>query len=61
LTPFFFAHHADDTFAPDVAKILHEEMAAIRPGVARPASWPVERERAGVDRDDPDGQMVFFP
>ncbi|HUG10246.1 MAG TPA: DUF72 domain-containing protein [Opitutaceae bacterium] len=60
LTPFFFAHHADDTFAPDVARILHEELIAIRPGVARPAAWPVERERAGVDRDDPGGQMVLF-
>lgn len=60
LTPFFFAHHADDTFAPDVARILNEELASIRPGVSRPPAWPVERERAGVDRDDPGGQMTLF-
>jgi uncharacterized protein YecE (DUF72 family) len=60
LTPIFFAHHADDTFAPDVARILHEEMSAIRAEGARPAAWPVERERAGADRDEPDGQMTLF-
>jgi uncharacterized protein YecE (DUF72 family) len=60
LTPFFFAHHADDTFAPDVARIFQEEMATIRAEGARPPTWPVERERAGADRDDPDGQMTLF-
>lgn len=60
LTPFFFAHHADDTFAPDVARVLHEELASIRPGIAPVARWPVERERAGADRDDPGGQMTLF-
>jgi len=60
LTPYFFAHHADDTFAPDVARILQEEMARIRANDARPPAWPVERERAGADHDDPDGQMTLF-
>lgn len=60
LTPYFFAHHADDTFAPDVARILQEELAAIRAEGARPPAWPVDLERAGADRDDPDGQMTLF-
>lgn len=60
LTPIFFAHHADDTFAPDVARILHEEFASVRSGSAKPARWPCELEKAGADRDDADGQMTLF-
>ena len=61
LQPFFFAHHADDTLSVKVARILHEELASIRPESGKPPVWPVEREQSGADSDDPDGQMAFFP
>lgn len=43
-TPYFFAHHPDDTYAPHVARefqrLLHERTAT----VPAPAAWPVEQE-----------------
>ncbi len=60
LTPYFFAHHANDTLSPRVARMFHEEMVALRPDLGRLPEWPCERERAGVDSDDPSGQMTLF-
>lgn len=60
LSPVFFAHHADDTYAPDVAKILQEELASVRPDFGQPPQWPCEVERSGADLDDPGGQMKLF-
>jgi len=60
LTPFFFAHHADDTLAPGVARMFHEALAALRPGLGRLPAWPCDRQRAGADSDDSGGQMTLF-
>ena len=61
LTPFFFAHHANDTLSPNVARIFHEELVAVSKGMPKPPAWPIELQQAGIDSDDPDGQMAFFP
>lgn len=60
LSPFFFAHHADDTFAPDVARILHSAIARMRPELGPLPAWPCEREQSGADTDEPDGQTTLF-
>lgn len=43
-TPYFFAHHPDDTFSPQLARrfqqLLHERL----PTVPSPAAWPGEQE-----------------
>lgn len=42
--PWFFAHHPDDTYAPDIARIFHQHLHALCPKVSEPATWPAEKE-----------------
>lgn len=55
-TPFFFAHHPEDTLAPKLARrfqgLLHERVPSVPP----PAKWPVESEESAM----PAGQMEMF-
>jgi uncharacterized protein YecE (DUF72 family) len=44
--PWFFAHHADDTYSPDIARIFHRKLHELSPAVLAPAEWPAERETA---------------
>ena len=46
-TPWFFAHHPDDTFAPDIARIFQRKLHELCPAVPAPAKWPAEMEVAG--------------
>lgn len=43
-TPYFFAHHPDDTYAPDVARLFQALLHERCPAVPAPAEWPRERE-----------------
>ena len=45
-TPWFFAHHPDDTHAPDIARIFHQRLHELCPAVPAPALWPAEKEAA---------------
>lgn len=45
-TPWFFAHHTDDTYAPDIARIFQRKLHELCPQVPAPATWPAEKERA---------------
>lgn len=45
-TPWFFAHHPDDTHAPDIARIFQQALHARCPQVPAPAPWPAELEKA---------------
>ena len=42
--PYFFAHHPDDTYAPDIARLFQAKLHELRPEVPAPAEWPGERE-----------------
>ncbi len=44
--PWFFAHHPDDTYAPDIARIFHQHLRALCPDLPAPAVWPAEMEKA---------------
>lgn len=44
--PWFFAHHPDDTRAPDIARIFQQHLHGLCPAVPAPAVWPAEREAA---------------
>lgn len=45
-TPYFFAHHADDTFSPAVARAFQKLLHARCPQVPPPPEWPVEQQAA---------------
>ena len=49
-TPWFFAHHPDDTHAPQVARLFHELLRARMPQVPAPPAWPAEIEAAAGGR-----------
>lgn len=43
--PFFFAHHPDDVFAPELGRRMQTRLHALRPMVVpAPPRWPCERE-----------------
>jgi uncharacterized protein YecE (DUF72 family) len=43
--PFFFVHHPDDAFAPELARRFQARVHASRPDLApAPAAWPCESE-----------------
>ena len=44
--PWFFLHHADDTYTPHLARLFQELLHAQAPDAPPPPVWPVERERA---------------
>ena len=44
--PWFFAHHPDDTYAPDIARIFQRKLHELCPTVSAPAVWPSEKEAA---------------
>lgn len=44
--PWFFLHHADDTYTPHLARFFHQLLHARAPGVSPAALWPIDRERA---------------
>lgn len=46
-TPWFFAHHPDDTYSPHVARLFHELLRARVPALPPPPVWPAEQEAAG--------------
>lgn len=43
-TPWFFAHHPDDTYSPHVARLFHELLRARVPALPAPPVWPAEKE-----------------
>lgn len=45
-TPWFFGHHVQDKFAPDINRLFQQELHARCPGVPPPAVWPAAREAA---------------
>jgi len=45
-TPWFFAHHPDDTYAPDIARIFQQRLHELCAAVPAPAPWPAEQEKA---------------
>ena len=45
-TPWFFAHHPDDTYSPHVARLFHELLRARVPMLPAPPVWPAEKETA---------------
>ncbi len=45
-TPWFFAHHPDDTYSPHVARLFHELLRARVPALPPPPVWPAEKEAA---------------
>ncbi len=45
-TPFFFTHHPDDAYAPELGRRFQRLVQAICPTVPAPAEWPVERENS---------------
>lgn len=44
--PWFFAHHPDDTYAPDIARIFQRKLHELCPSVPAPPVWPAEKEAA---------------
>lgn len=42
--PYFFAHHVDDLYAPEVARLFQQIMHERCPQVAAPTPWPAELE-----------------
>lgn len=42
-TPYFFAHHPDDTFAPVLARRFHALLHELCPAVPASAAWPGEQ------------------
>jgi uncharacterized protein YecE (DUF72 family) len=44
-TPFFFAHHPDDAWAPELARRFQAMVRERCPLVPAPAVWPGERAR----------------
>lgn len=55
LTPFFFTHTPDDTFAPEVARRFHAELRRQVPRVAALSAWPGEAETS----HSPKQQLLF--
>lgn len=47
LSPFVFAHTPDDQFAPEFARVLHEQIVAHVPDLAKLPTWPGRKETAG--------------
>ncbi len=45
-TPWFFAHHPDDTYSPQVARLFHGLLRARVPTLPAPPVWPAEKEAA---------------
>lgn len=45
-TPWFFAHHPDDTYSPQVARLFYELLRARVPALPAPPVWPAEKEAA---------------
>lgn len=43
-TPYFFTHHPDDAWAPELARRFQLRVHALLPAVPAPAAWPAERE-----------------
>lgn len=43
-TPYFFTHHPDDAWAPELARVFQRRVHALQPLVPAPAGWPAERE-----------------
>jgi uncharacterized protein YecE (DUF72 family) len=43
-TVYFFAHHPNDDFAPQLARRFQTMLHALSPGVPPPAPWPGERD-----------------
>lgn len=43
--PWFFAHHPDDTYAPDIARVFQRKLHELCPLVPPPPVWPAEKER----------------
>ncbi len=42
--PYFFTHHPDDTFAPDVGRMFQASLRARCPDLPEPPRWPAEGE-----------------
>jgi uncharacterized protein YecE (DUF72 family) len=43
-TPYFFTHHPDDAYAPELARRFQAMVHARSASVPPPAVWPAERE-----------------
>lgn len=46
-TPYFFTHHPEDTYAPELGRTFQARLHARCAAVPPPAAWPSERDRAG--------------
>lgn len=46
-SPYFFVHHPDDLYAPDLAAAFQAQVHALAPELCpKPAAWPVASERS---------------
>lgn len=55
LRPYIFVHHADDLYAPELARFFHEMVIAKIPALAPIRKWPAE-----LQRDDSPEQLALF-